>query len=92
MLKKRLYAVKSIGCENGQKAKLWYFSLEEPWELSPNFGVVVEMERAGVRESACIRHVTVSPGKIKALLSLLSRNTVTPCTLYEVIQQEINKF
>ncbi len=92
MTEKHLFATREIPWERGGEGRLWYYALEEQAGCPPQFGVLVEMERAGQWESASVPHVTASPERLEEILALLSRNTVTPCTLYEILREEINKF
>ncbi len=92
MAKKSLYDVKSVRCSNGDTALLSYYLLREKLGLCYSFGALVEMERKGNWESAAVRSITTSPERIQDVLWLLFRNSVTPCTLHEVVLEEINKF
>ena len=48
------------------------------------------MRRGGRTERAAVRDITASCERIRDFLSLLSRNTVTPCTLREIAEDELN--
>lgn len=47
-----------------------------------SYGALVR-EQGG--EEECVPHITVSAGRIDELMDLLVRNTVTPCTLRDVV-------
>ena len=92
MEKKRLFDTCQICCESGQQAKLRYYCLKEVSGFPESYGVLIEMEGEGKWESARAAHITTSFVRIGEILSLLSKNTVTPCTLHEVILDQINNF
>ena len=49
------------------------------------------MRRGGRTERAAVRDITASCERIRDFLSLLSRNTVTPCTLREVVEDALSR-
>lgn len=89
---RRDFEARSAHCENGEVALLLYYILEETLEGCMSYGAEIVMHRGGHRETAAVRHITTSYGRMREILSLLSRNTVTPCTLREIVEEEVNKF
>lgn len=91
MTKKSLFDEKSLTLENGEEAQLFYYCLTGQRELCREYGIAVQMEREGRWESASVEGITTSSLRIREILSKISRNLVTPCTLQEVILEELNK-
>lgn len=58
-------------------------------EMPVSSGFSCESYGVGIREpdgeAECVPDITVSAGRIDELMELLVRNTVTPCTLRDVI-------
>ena len=86
----RNFARRRIRCENGEDAALLYRILVETKDGIARYGAEIVMRRGGRTERAAVRDVTASCGRIRDFLALLSRNTVTPCTLREVVEDELN--
>lgn len=86
-MERSCYGTRQMLCENGKAAEVYYYLLREPSGL----GAEIVMERAGERESAVVRCVTTSETRMRKLAALLYRNSVTPCALRDVIEDELNK-
>lgn len=89
-MKKRNIARRRIRCENGEEAALRYRLVEEKRGGITRYGAEIVMRRGEERECAAVRDITVSYRRIRAFLALLSRNAVTPCTLREIVEDELN--
>lgn len=86
-MKERMVAQKRILDEMGQERAYDYAILVDEVPVARGFscesyGVAVR-EQGG--EGERVPHITVSAGRIKELMELLVRNTVTPCTLRDVV-------
>ena len=92
MIRKTYYAEEEIQLKDGQTARLYYYLLSEDSHGCESYGAEVAMERGGFWETATARHITTSSARMRAMIELLRRNTVTPCTLHEIILEEINKY
>ena len=92
MLKRSYCGEEKIICDSGINATLYYYLLEEKSGDCDSFGIEVAMVRSGTWESASVHHITTSAALIDSLLERLKRNTVTPCTLQEIVIEEINKY
>lgn len=86
------YALRSIRCENGEDAALLYRIIAEEADGTTRYGAQIVMRRGGETERVTVRDVTASCRRIRELLTLLSENTVTPCTLRDVVEDAINNF
>lgn len=87
---KRTFARRRIRCENGETAALLYRVVEESADGITRYGAEIVMRRGGRTERAAVRDITVSCGRIRRFLTRLSKNTVTPCTLREIAEDELN--
>lgn len=85
MEKKLFYDRRTAKREDGTQMRLSYYLLQD----KNDYGIAVELE--GEHEEAAISHISVSRQWTKELLACLSRNTVTPCTLREVVSDALNK-
>ena len=92
MLERSYCGEEKITCDNGINASLYYYLLKEKAGDCDTFGIEVAMVRNGMWESASVHHVTTSAPRIDELINRLKRNTVTPCTLQEIVIEEINKY
>ena len=92
MAKKSFFDTKTVKCDDGVPIRLSYYFLRENEGLCNSYGALVEMERGSNWESAAVGKITTSAQKMEKLLELLCRNSVTPCTLREVVLEEMNKF
>lgn len=84
-------ATRCVRCENGEDAALLYRLVAEETEGLTRYGAEIVMRRGGKTERAAVRDVTASYPRILRLLGLLSANTVTPCTLRDVVEDALNK-
>ena len=87
---KRNFARRRVRCENGEDAALLYRILEEREDGITRYGAEIFLRRGGKTERAAVRDVTSSCRAIRGLLTLLSENTVTPCTLRDVVEDVLN--
>lgn len=85
-------ALRSVRCENGEDAALLYRIISEEGDGTARYGAEIVMRRGRQTERAAVRDVTASYQSIRALVALLSDNTVTPCTLRDVVEDAINNF
>ena len=92
MMQRSYIGEEKIHCDNGQDAILHYYLLKEKRCNRDSFGVEVAMLRDGKFESAAVHHITTSAARMSLMLDLLKRNTVTPCTLQEIVIEEVNKY
>ena len=92
MMLRSYFGSQEIICDNGQAAQLFYYLLREKCETNDSYGAEVIMKRGESWESASVKNVTTSPAKMEFLVEELCRNTVTPCTLREIIIEELNKY
>ena len=90
-MEKSYYGAQRLLCENGETAELEYYILREPLGAYTGYGAEVVMQRPRDRESAAMRRVTTSRARMDALLRLLCENGVTPCTLRDVLEDELKK-
>ncbi|MDR3552248.1 MAG: DUF6514 family protein [Clostridia bacterium] len=88
--------IKSVlPCEGQGSNELLYSLLEntcmaEGLEGTPVFGIRAELVSGGsVIDSSEVRDITPSRNKATVLMDLLAKNTVTPCTLKDVIEDYI---
>ncbi len=91
MFSRQLIETAEVWCDNGQTAALQYFLLREEDGVCPSYGAEIVLQRGAERESASVRDVTTSQPRGRQLLRLLRRNTVTPCTLWEVLEEALDK-
>ncbi len=87
---KRTFARRRVRCENGEEAALLYRITEEKTDGITRYGAEIVMRRGREKERAAVRDLTASYGRIRDFLKRLSRNAVTPCTLREVAEDELN--
>ncbi|MDR0890487.1 MAG: DUF6514 family protein [Oscillospiraceae bacterium] len=73
---RKFYAEATILCDSGEPAALRYYLL-----FRRGYGVRIVMRRKGDVQRAQLR--CCSKSESLALLAVLHRNTVTPCTLHE---------
>lgn len=92
MSKQSYFGQTEICLENGRKAKLYYYILHQKWEHCDSYGARIAMQREDDWETASVYHVTTSQVRIRTLLDKLMRNSVTPCTLREIVLEELNKY
>ena len=92
MLKRSYCGEENITCDNGQNATLHFYLLEEKMGQNDSYGVEVSMVRSGDWDGASVHHITTSYSRMAALIERLKRNTVTPCTLQEIVAEEVNKY
>ncbi len=92
MLIRNLIGAEEIVCDNGKKARLYYYLLREKWGNCDSFGAEIAMERDESWENACIRHITTSPARMEAIIERLQRGAVTPCCLQDIVLEELNKY
>lgn len=83
--------IESICCDNGAKGRIYYYLLCQQFNGFESYGIEVVLRCDGRRESAELRHITTSPLRILDIVSKLQRNLVTPCTLYDVITDELER-
>ena len=88
MSEKSLYCKKELLCGDGESACLNYYLLKE----GEQYGILVAMQRGGNMEQVRAKGLTVHAEKIERLLELMSRNSVTPCALEEILRDLGNKF
>ena len=89
MTKKRLFCEKTICGEDGVCLCVGYYLLLKQGSA---WGVAVETERRGQKEWAAVEGLLLKQEHMEGLLSLLSRNNVTTCTLKEIVAELRNKF
>ncbi|MEG1999829.1 MAG: DUF6514 family protein [Evtepia sp.] len=73
--------------ENGESYTCEYRLLVRETEgrfSCESYGVRVTLKRSG--ESSELWDITMHAGRIEELMTMLMRNTVTPCTLVDVVQ------
>ena len=92
MAKRSYFGSAFVPNEEGEVLEINYYRMEESAGPCASYGVLVEVECAGCYESAAVGEITTSLRRIEEILTLLYRNTVTPCTLQEIIWDEIHKF
>lgn len=81
MMKQEPFATAGILCDGGYLADLHYFLLRK----NDRYGVKIVLRRDGGCEEARADGLTDSHAAVLALLDLLRRNTVTPCTLGDIL-------
>lgn len=91
MLSRRLYETATVGAGDGAQICLEYYLLCDEGGACRSYGAEIVLVRGAERESVCVRDITTSDARITRLLGLLHRNTVTPCTLYEVLDEALDK-
>ena len=72
-----------VRCDNGMSAVLHYYLVRDRW-----FGVGVEMLRSGERTEAVLRNLGSDERTVCGFLNCLAENTVTPCTLREIWEEQ----
>lgn len=72
-----------VRCDNGMSAVLHYYLLRDRC-----FGVGVEMLRGGERTEAVLRDLGTDERAVRAFLHRMAENTVTPCTLREIWEEQ----
>ena len=92
MILRSYCGTKHIVCDNGDKAQLYYYLLREKCETYESYGAEIVMKRGENWERASVKNVTTSPARMEFMVEQLCRNTVTPCTLREIILEELNKY
>ncbi len=68
-------------------AELTYRVLTNGEEGAQLYSLYVTLEFDGDLDSEFVYGVTCSREEMLSLLNLLARNTVTPCTLYEILSE-----
>lgn len=91
MLARRLFETARLRGDDGAELLLEYFLLCDEGGACRSYGAEIVLVRGAERESVCVRDITTSGARIARLLGLLHRNTVTPCTLYEVLDEALDK-
>lgn len=92
-MKERTYiGNEDIFCDSGEVAHLHYYLIRESYNGCESYGTEIAMLRNGLWSSAMVRHVTTSPERMLAIIERLQRSTVTPCSLQDIILDEINKY
>ena len=86
MSEKRLVADRCFVGDNGQSGCLRYYLLSESGGLCDAYGAEVVMIRQRERQSAAVRRFTTSRSRMEDILRLLAKNTVTPCTFREIME------
>lgn len=82
---REFFGARSILCDNGQPAQLLYYLIRDLREGCTGFGAEVIMHRDGVRSSASALGLTTSRARIREILFTLSENSVTPCSLQDIL-------
>ena len=88
MSEKSVYCKKELLCADGKCAQLSYYQVKE----ENCYGILVELRKEGNLEQLLVKKLTSSAEKMEQLLALLSQNSVTPCTLEEILRDQGNKF
>lgn len=91
MLSRQQFMTAQTRGENGADIFLTYYLLCEDADERCSYGAEIVLARGQERESACARDITASRQRIERLLALLCRNTVTPCTFREVLEETLDK-
>lgn len=86
------FDARSIRCDDGRTAELIYYLTWEEADGCIGYGAEVIMHRGGTRDSASVPNITTSKIRMGEILTLLCRNTVTPCTLCEIIAEQMHNF
>ena len=92
MLKRSLFGHAQLAREGGENAQLYYYFLQEQGEFFQSYGAQIDMQLGAQWENASVRNVTTSPARMHAILEMLVKNCVTPCTLQDIILEELNKY
>ena len=92
MSNKNYYGETEIRLEDGRKAKLYYYILCRRCERCDSYGAQIAMQREEDWETASVHHVTTSKARMQTMLDKLMRNAVTPCTLREIVLEELGKY
>ena len=91
MLMREYFDARSIRCEDGRTAELLYYLTWEEKDGCIGYGAEIIMHRGGTRDSALIPNITTSKIRMGEILSLLCRNSVTPCALHDVVDEQLQK-
>lgn len=83
-----LFCRKEILCADGRAAQLSYYRTKD----ESCFGILVQLKKGDTLEQEKVSSLTFSLQIIDMLLELLARNSVTPCTLKEILPELRNKF
>lgn len=86
------FGERSILCADGSWAKLRYYRLAEEMEGRVGYGAEVVMQRGQVCERAQVADFTTIPARIDTFLTRICRCAVTPCTLRDVAQDELELY
>lgn len=81
-----LWDSREIVDEMGQVLRLEYYLLTEVCEGMDQYGVEIRMYRGDRQETANRLQVAPQASRATDLLSILARNTVTPTTLGEILE------
>lgn len=81
----RLVAKKWFIDENGMKNELFYYLTEEKKEKESFYGIIVLKMVGNLIETENSGKLTDKKEKVLEIIELLSRNTITPVCLCEVI-------
>ena len=92
MVTKEFFGGRTVRCDNGTEAELLYYLTWEEQDGCIGYGAEIIMHRGGTRDSALVPNITTSKIRMGQILSLLCRNTVTPCALHDVIDEQLHKF
>ena len=85
---KSVFCRKDVLCADGKYAQLSYFRIKK----RGCYGVLIELQKGKRKEKGRAEGLTVCPEKLNSLLSILAKNSVTPCTLEEILRDMGNKF
>lgn len=83
------FDARSIYCDDGRTAELLYYLIWEEQDGCIGYGAEIIMHRGGRRDSALVPNITTSRIRMGEILARLCRNTVTPCTLRDIIAEEL---
>ena len=88
MMRERVVCTKQVEGEEGDAVRYRYSILIDEMDVGPfsceSYGVKIAQEPTG--PSAVVAHVTTSIPRIDELMELLTRNSVTPAGLRDVVE------
>lgn len=88
MSERSIFCKKEVLCADGERARISYFRVKK----REHYGILVELQKGRKTEQGRAECLTDCPEKLNDLLSILAKNSVTPCTLEEILRDMATNF
>lgn len=91
MLERRLNDTRLVRLAGGRYAELRYWILCDRTDGRNRYGLEITLRCGGMSERSAVYDVTGSAARIRSLAERLACNTVTPCTLRDVVDDALEQ-